>query len=91
MKISKGLRKKILDLKYNEYLQYLNTSLVIGFTFIVGLIVTILTQNINLIFLKAALLALISTVIVGTIGVFSLIFKRHMVKITKEIRNPEKD
>ena len=44
---SNTIKKNILDLQYNKYLQYFNTIIVLLFTYFIGLIIAFLTDQID--------------------------------------------
>ena len=90
MKLSKEIRKNLLDLKYTEYSQYLNTSIVVCLTFLIGILVTMLTQKLNVGDLRILSIILVSGGFIVIIGLFIFNFKRRMILIVKEIRNLDK-
>ncbi|MEK6948163.1 MAG: hypothetical protein AABX19_02870 [Nanoarchaeota archaeon] len=45
---SDKIKKNLLDLEYNKNLQYLNTTIVILFTYIIGLIIAFITKQIDI-------------------------------------------
>ncbi|MBS3152556.1 hypothetical protein J4230_04055 [Candidatus Woesearchaeota archaeon] len=44
---SEKIKKNLLDLEYNKNLQYLNTCIVLLFTYFIGIIIAIFTNQIN--------------------------------------------
>jgi predicted neutral ceramidase superfamily lipid hydrolase len=45
--ISGKVKKNLLDLEYNKYLSYLNTSIIILFTYLVSVAIVIITRQID--------------------------------------------
>jgi len=41
------IRKNILDIKYNKYVQYQITSIIIAFTYIIGVCIGLITRQIR--------------------------------------------
>ncbi|MBN1385595.1 hypothetical protein JW968_01300 [Candidatus Woesearchaeota archaeon] len=81
-------RKNILDLTYTKYLNYYSTTIIIMFTYLIGLLLALLTKQalvssitgfmvmtgLSLIFFMSAVMALLR-------------FKDKQKKIIEEIRN----
>ncbi|HIH26128.1 hypothetical protein J4476_02700 [Candidatus Woesearchaeota archaeon] len=42
-----NIRKNILDLSYNKYLQYLNACIVLFFTYLIGILIAFLTKQLS--------------------------------------------
>jgi len=84
--LPEGIKKNILDLHYNKNLQYFNTTIIIIFTYFIGLIIALLTKQINLFDNgQLYLLALISIVVLSILSILLLYFKGNMKKIITEI------
>lgn len=84
---SEKLKKNLLDLHYNKYLQYFNTSIIIVFTYFIGLIISLLTRQINLADSRHLfLLILFSLLFLGIMVCLLSYFRRRMGKIIKEMR-----
>jgi len=45
--LSDNIKKNLLDIKHQRYLQYFNTSTIILFTYIVGIIIGFITKQID--------------------------------------------
>jgi len=82
-------RKNILDLQFQKYLTIASTSIIISFTYFVGVGIAILTKQVNLSdFISAGVLMVIS---LGILGICSSLFfnavfhLRNIPKVVKEI------
>jgi len=85
--ISDSVKKNVLDLQYNKYLQYYNTSIIILFTYVIGAGIALLTEQLNLTDHKQVLsLGLISTVIIAICILSMLYFKNHQQNILYAIK-----
>ena len=82
-----SIKKNLLDLEYNKYLQYLNTTLILVFTYFIGILVAILTENVK--YTNPNQIFFVSTISVGVLSVlFVLIFnfKNKLKEIVKKIK-----
>lgn len=85
--ISKITQKNLLDLAYQKYLQYLNASIVILFTYLLGLMIALFANQINYNNLWQLLsLFLVTSLIVSSLLVLIAKFKRQLSYITQKIR-----
>ncbi len=85
--ISDSIKKNLLDLQYSKYLQYYNTTIIILFTYFIGVGIAFLTKQINFNDPKQSLsLALISTPIIAACILSMLYFKNHKQNIFEEIK-----
>jgi len=85
--ISDEVKKNILDLQYNKYLQYYNTSIIILFTYYVGVGIAFLTKQLNLGDSRQFLsFGLVSISITTVIILLMLNFRSHQQKILEEIK-----
>ncbi len=82
-------RKNILDLQFQKYLTIASTSIIIAFTYFVGVGISILTKQVNLSdFISVGVLMVIS---LGILGICSSLFfnavfhLRNIPKVVKEI------
>ncbi len=82
--ISDNIKKNLLDLQYNKYLQYYNTSIIILFTYFIGLAIAIVTNQIN--YNNGWQLFFVSIISSLVIVLFMLNFKMHLKNITFEIK-----
>lgn len=82
------IKKNLLDLKYNRYLQYLNTAIILLFTYFIGIAITFITGQVD--YKKGGqllLIALISIGVISAIIILVLNFKKNLLAITKEIQD----
>ena len=81
------VKKNLLDLHYNKYLQYFNTAKIISFTYLIGVSIAFITKQVN--YKDPIQLFLIALISIGFLGVMSILllnFKWHIDKIPKEIK-----
>ena len=65
-------RKNVLDLQFQKYLTIASTSIIITFTYLIGVVISILTKQINLNdFISMGVLIVISF---GILGICSALF-----------------
>ena len=82
------VRKNLLDLNYNKYLQYFNTCIILLFTYFIGLVIALFSKQINYENLWHLVLVFIfSLTFLGSILLLMKKFRLHLIKITKEIEN----
>ena len=85
--ITDKIKKNLLDLHYTKYLQYYNTSIIILFTYFIGIAIAFITKQINY---KSTshimLVVIISIIIVAIITIFMLKFREHLTNILQEVR-----
>ena len=85
--ISDRSKKNILDLSYNRYLQYFNTCIILLFTYIIGIIIGLITKQINYLDSIQLLIAILVTII--AFGLFVILlsyFHKHLKEIVEEIK-----
>ena len=88
--MDEGLKKKnVLDLQFQKYLTIASTSMIIAFTYFVGVGIAILTKQVNLNdFINMGVLIVIS---VGILGICSALFfnaifhLKNIPEVVKEI------
>ncbi len=86
-RLSDKIKKNLLDLEYNKYLQYYNTSIILLFTYVIGLSIAFITKQINYKDPKQLLLvALISIGFLGIITILILRFKDNLIRIPNQLR-----
>lgn len=85
--IPDSIKKNILDLQYNKYLQYHNTAIIILFTYFIGVGIGFITKQIDTSD-PAQLLTVagISSLALVLILLSMLRFLKHQKNILKEIR-----
>ncbi len=78
------LQKNLLDLEYQKYLQYLNTTIVAMFTFAIGILIAIFTGQLTR---PEMVILVIALGFVGYTFLFWLLFqfKEQMDTIKEEI------
>lgn len=87
MAISNKIKKNLLDLNYNKYLQYYNTAIILLFTYLTAISIVFLTRQIDFGSSIQLLVAVsLSFFVISILILFPLHFKEHLKKITKEIR-----
>ena len=85
-KISDKLKKNLFDLEYQKYLQYFTITIITIFTYLVGFLISVITNQINT--TVEWVLAIFISILVLIIGVFILYkFKRDLSKIYKKIES----
>jgi hypothetical protein len=85
-KISSQVRKNILDLEHNKYVQYYTATVILTTTYFIGLLTLIITESINYNINKLILISIISVGILCS-GYFLLAkFRIKMRDIMREIR-----
>lgn len=85
------IRKNILDTDLQKYLQLASVSIIIAFTFLIGIAIALLTHQIN--WENPIDIGVLSTLSIFVLGLSSFFFIKSMNKIkriTKAIRNMEK-
>jgi len=86
-KLSEKAKKNLLDLNHNKYLQYFNTTIIIVFTYIVGILIGFITGGLN--YKDKNVLILVVLISIGILSVstlFLLNFKKHQENIKEELR-----
>ena len=87
IKLSEKVKKNLLDLSYNKYLQYYNTSIIIIFTYIIGVGIAFLTEAIDYRQRQQVLLvSIISLVFLLVLVLLLRNFKEHQESIKEEMR-----
>ncbi len=86
------IRKNILDTDMQKYLQVASVSVIVGFTYFIGIIIAILTHQINWrSFIDMGILGILSTLIFSLVISFLISSIKKIGKITKAIRKIEKN
>lgn len=90
MNLSEKVKKNLLDLQYNKYLQYYNTSIILLFTYFIGVAIAFITKQVSVNNVRQLFLVSITTVLVTSfIILLMLYFKNHQENIFEEIRRLE--
>ena len=86
-KLPERVKKNLLDIHYSKYLQYFNTTIIISFTYLIGVSIAFITKQIDYKDPKQLfLIALVSIGFLGLMAILLLKFKEHIDKIPKEIK-----
>ncbi len=81
------VRKNLLDLNYNKYLQYFTTSIILFFTYIIAVLVGFITKQINYTNLgQMIMVAIVSIIVITVLLLLMQRFRWHQNIILKEIR-----
>jgi len=86
-KLPDRIKKNILDLHYNKYLQYYNTAIIIFFTYCIGIAIAFITKQIDYKNLNQLLsVGFVTISFVSIIITLMLKFKKHLINILEEIK-----
>lgn len=81
------IKKNLLDLNYNKYLQYYTTTIIILFTFFIGLTLAFITKQIDYNNISQMILtAFISAIILSVLVILMLNFRSHIKNIPEEVK-----
>ncbi len=81
------IKKNLLDLSYNKYLQYFTTCVILIFTYIIGLIIALLSKQVNYnSFAQISFVLFISAMFLVPIALFMKSYKTQLNRITEEIK-----
>ena len=86
-KLPERVKKNLLDINYSKYLQYFNTTIIISFTYIIGVSIAFITKQVN--YKDPTQLFLVVLISIGFLGIMTMLllnFKGHIDKIPKEIK-----
>ncbi len=90
-KLSPNVKKNLLDLHYNKYLQYYTTSIIIIFTYFIGIVIALWTKQID--WSKGQVLlgiTLVSGLFLSVMTLKMSQFKDQMNTIIAEIKKLER-
>ncbi len=88
VELSDKTKKNLLDLRYNKYLQYYNTSIIILFTYFIAIFIVLVTKQLDYKNIRyLSLVGIISAAVLSLIAIFLLRFKGHEENILNEIKN----
>ena len=86
-KISERLKKNLLELQYQKNLQYFNTTIILLFTYIIGVFIVFITKQIDYRnFNQLILIGIISIAFLSILILLLLKFKNNSNKIISEIK-----
>ena len=81
------IKKNILDLNYNKYLQYKITSIIIGTTYLFALSISWITRQINLQdYIQMSVVAILSIVVLTPCIYFMINSGKNMNKIINLVK-----
>lgn len=85
--LSDPIKKSLLQLAYSRYLQFFNTTIIIGFSFFIGIIIAFLTnqldyQNVN----HWILVGFISSIVFFFVLIFGNKFYTHLETMKEEVK-----
>lgn len=90
--LPREIKKNLLDLQYNKYLQYFNTSVILLFTYFIGVGIAFVTKQVDYTNTKQlSVVAILSVAVVVSTTLFMLNFKEHMKSILEEIKKLSED
>ena len=72
-----SIKKNILDLRFNKYLQLYNTHIIIFYTYLIGIFVALVTQQLKYSDLNTMLL-------VAAVSFFILIYSIFSISVSKK-------
>ncbi len=86
--VTERVKKNILDIHYNKYLQYFNTTIIVSFTYLIGVSIAFITKQVD--YKDPAQLSLVVLISIGFLGIMVILllnFKGHILdRIPKEIK-----
>ncbi len=81
-------RKNILDLEYQKYLQNHTTTIIIVFTYVIGVIIALITKQVNINNNKQLFtIGTLSALIIGVSLIMLKKWKDQLKVITEKIKN----
>ena len=87
MNLNYNIKKNLLDLEYNKNLQYFNTTIVILFTYIIGLVNAFVTKQIDVKNnIQLSIVTIISLILIFVLLVFLVLIKDSMKKVISQIK-----
>ncbi|HIH26053.1 hypothetical protein J4476_04030 [Candidatus Woesearchaeota archaeon] len=87
MNLNYNIKKNLLDLEYNKNLQYFNTTIVILFTYIIGLVIAFVTKQIDVKNnIQLSIVTIISLILIFVLLVFLVLIKDSMKKVISQIK-----
>ena len=86
-KLNDRVKKNLLDLEYDKYLQYFNTSIIILFTYVIGISIAFITKQIDYHNSRQLVsVALISALFLSLIATIIFRLKENLTRIPKELK-----
>lgn len=82
-----NIKKNLLDLEYQKYLQFYIATIIILFTYFIGLGIAFLTKQINKEdYLQIGSVFMLSIIIIGIANILISKFNSNLKRITEEIK-----
>jgi len=89
--IEDGLMKNILVINYTKHVQYKTTAIIVGFTYIVGVVIAFMTRQLSFSDKTQIIVVIIFSLIVLVLCVYTILdSQKHINRIPKLISNLEK-
>ena len=86
-KLNDKIKKNLLDLHYNKYLQYYTTIIIILFTYFIGVAIAFITKQIDYKNTpQVMLVSFISIIILSILTILILNFRSHLKNIPEELK-----
>ena len=84
--VSSKIKKNLLDMYYNKNLQYVNTSIVLIFTYFIGILIAFVTEQIDLKNnIQIMLIGVASIFFLSIMSILVQRFRSNMKLATREI------
>ncbi len=81
------IKKNLLDLQYNKYMQYYTTTIILLFTYGIGVFIAFITKQVDYTNTRhVSLVGIISITVISLIIIPMLRFKEHINNIPKEVK-----
>lgn len=85
--INDKVKKNLLDLQYNKYLQYINTCVILLFTYFIGVILAFITKQVKYDSLNQLMIVgIVSIAVISFIVLLLLRFRQHIHNILDELK-----
>ena len=85
-RVSSKIKKNLLDMYYNKNLQYVNTSIVLIFTYFIGILIAFVTEQIDLKNnIQIMLIGVASIFFLSIMSILVQRFRSNMKLATREI------
>ncbi len=86
--LSINIKKNLLDIKHQKFLQYYTITIIVIFTYIIGLIISFLTKQIDYKNVNHVTIVSIISIILLSIAILPLLkFKSELNDIPNKIKN----
>jgi len=86
-KLNDKIKKNLLDLHYNKYLLYYTTTIIILFTYFIGVAIAFITKQIDYKNTpQVMLVSFISIIILSILTILMINFRSHLKNIPEEVK-----